>query len=50
MKRLKIVVFSVLLFRPKFEGLSPTSDERAEEAAQAKKRLSSVHMAETVYG
>ena len=26
-----------------------TSDERAEEAAQAKKRLSSVHMAETVY-
>ena len=27
-----------------------TSDERAEEATQAKKRLSSVKMAETVYG
>ena len=27
-----------------------TSDERVEEARQAKKRLSSVHMAETVYG
>ena len=27
-----------------------TSDERAKETAQAKKRLSSVHMAETVYG